>query len=57
MKREHGVFHSMYSTPAGDICLALSAPSRQSLCHGTTFQIDVPGTALGSAQEIHAQIE
>ena len=33
--------------------LALLALSRQSLCHGTTLQIDMPGTALCSAQAIH----
>ena len=37
--------------------LALLALSRQSLCHGTTLQIDVPGMALCSAHAIHAQIK
>ena len=37
--------------------LALLALSRQSLCHGTTLQIDVPGTALCSAQAIHVPVQ
>ena len=39
------------------LSVALLALSRQSLCHGTTLQIDVPGTALCSAQAIHVQIK
>ena len=37
--------------------IALLALGDESLCHGTSFQIDVPDTALYSAQEIQVQIK
>ena len=39
------------------LLVALLALSYQTLCYGTTLQIDVPGTALYSSQAIYVQIK